>query len=362
MWNNGREHTEPEEMWVRTDESGWITTATAGCGDGDARSRSCHVSHFWMSSSVFDIPYCENPHPNQHLDLYIPEENDPANINWDRMVVYIHGGAWRTGDRSQFRKLGQQFSQLGFPTCVIGYRLSPKIVDFSTDTPKFEKDAPALYHPAHLEDCARAIAWLWKRSGSYIHPDGSDSYRGPKRFYLVGHSAGAHINGMLMFEPEHLERLGGRELFDAIAGVVDVEGIFDIPLLSRMYPSYNDFIYGAFTKDVKAWVDASPRFKSMRKLTEEEERTLNLKGGDGTHCLPPYLIVQSLEDELLSPDQAVQYFEHILKEGGVGAGRATLDTTSLQGSHSGVLRKRAFFDTVAAFVNGVDGSFSNGSR
>ncbi|KAI8800065.1 Alpha/Beta hydrolase protein [Cladochytrium replicatum] len=307
--------------------------------------------------AFLDIPYCENPHRKQHLDLYIPEKNDDNPLS-DIMVVYIHGGAWRAGDRSEFKFLAQQFALLGFPTCVIGYRLSPQLKDWSADTPVFRDGAPPLYHPAHLDDCARALGWLWNESGPYITPvatEDSEIPRGPKRFYLVGHSAGAQLSGMLLFEPHRLESLGGRELFDAVAGVVGVEGIFDIPLLSKMYPDYNDFIFGAFTKDPKALTDASPRHHSMRKLSQEDEKILNLKGGDGAHCLPPHLIVQSLDDELLSPDQALQYFEHIQREGGLGSGGAALNTV-VKGTHDGMLRERGFFDAVADFVRGIEAS------
>lgn len=98
------------------------------------------------------------------LDLYrpaaMPKEPLPA-------VLFIHGGAWRTGDRS-IATLATDFVRAGYVYASIGYRLSV--------------DAP---YPAAFEDCKAAVRWFRERAKDY----GAD----PTRIGLFGASAGGHL-------------------------------------------------------------------------------------------------------------------------------------------------------------------------
>ena len=83
-----------------------------------------------------DIPYLPM-NGKQKLDLYLPEgkQNFP-------ILFFVHGGAWRLGDRSNYRKLGEHFSRQGIGVVIPSYRL-----------------APIYRHPAQVEDVAAAFAW-----------------------------------------------------------------------------------------------------------------------------------------------------------------------------------------------------------
>ncbi len=148
---------------------------------------------------VRDIPYTEGApaDENKHkLDLYLPK----GKTNFP-VMVFIHGGSWRSGDRSMYTGLGNRFAKDGIGVVIPSYRLSPK-------------DKP----PAQIEDTAAAFAWVAK----HIAERGGD----PKRIYIVGHSAGGHLVSELALDPKWLAK---HELKpSAIAGVASLSGVYDV--------------------------------------------------------------------------------------------------------------------------------------
>ncbi|GGA58692.1 hypothetical protein GCM10007416_34840 [Kroppenstedtia guangzhouensis] len=89
------------------------------------------------------------------------------------LVVYIHGGGWRTGEKT-FRPPSVCFllAAQGFAVSMINYRLSW--------TAKF---------PAQVEDCTEAIHWLCNRAEEF----GIE----PTSIGVMGYSAGGHLSALL---------------------------------------------------------------------------------------------------------------------------------------------------------------------
>jgi acetyl esterase/lipase len=115
-----------------------------------------------------DLPYVENGHARQVLDLYLPNgETGPRPV-----IVWIHGGAWSAGDKAECPPLRQGFAQQGYAIASVNYRLSQH----------------ALF-PAQLEDCKAAIRWLRANAKKYgLNPD---------RIGVWGSSAGGHLVALL---------------------------------------------------------------------------------------------------------------------------------------------------------------------
>src|SRR5688500_16528173 len=67
-----------------------------------------------------DIPYVEPHNERQSLDIYAPAEgkNHP-------MIVWIHGGGWRRGDKANVQKKPQAFTEKGFVFVSTNYRFVP---------------------------------------------------------------------------------------------------------------------------------------------------------------------------------------------------------------------------------------------
>ncbi|MEU1042959.1 alpha/beta hydrolase fold domain-containing protein [Streptomyces sp. NPDC005551] len=115
------------------------------------------------------------------LDLWLPEEaTGPVPV-----VVFVHGGAWRTGLRDdvgpRFRDwVPGPFARLvraGYAVACPDYRLSGEAV-----------------HPAQLDDITSALRWLHLRSGELGLDTG--------RTVVWGESAGGHLAALAALTAE----------------------------------------------------------------------------------------------------------------------------------------------------------------
>jgi len=170
-----------------------------------------------------DIPYYEGKDADEkkhRLDLFLPKE-----LRRFKVMLFIHGGAWRMGDKDQFLfgygYLGKAFARQGVGVAVINYRLSPDVV-----------------HPSHIEDVAAAFAWVHKKIAEY----GGDN----ERIFVCGHSAGGHLAALLATNQRFLKKHGLS--VEDITGVIPVSGVYRIA----------SNLFGAFGNDKEKWKDASP--------------------------------------------------------------------------------------------------------
>jgi arylformamidase len=170
----------------------------------------------------------------QRLDVY-PAPGDACGAN--PVVVWVHGGGWRVGDKARLEAKRRWARQQGWTLVSVNYRLS-------------DPDVPAarrVRYPSHNRDVGRAVAWV------YDHIDG---YGGdPSRIALVGHSAGAQIVSSVGVDEDDLLRA----VRDAVCGVVslDTEG-YDVTARIRGGGRAALVYRNAFGNDPAVWRDASP--------------------------------------------------------------------------------------------------------
>jgi acetyl esterase/lipase len=199
---------------------GWLSLAAWS----EARAAAPASEKTYEVEVKADIPYYQgkDAHNIKHkLDLYLPsgKKNFPV-------LFFVHGGAWRIGDKGQFglySSIGKCFAGQGVGTVIPNYRLSPKVV-----------------HPAHIQDVARSFAWTFKNIKKY----GGN----PEAIFLGGHSAGGHLVSLLATDDTYLKAQG--LTLKAIKGVMPVSGIFKIPNRAVFDPM--------FGKDVEVRKKASP--------------------------------------------------------------------------------------------------------
>src|SRR3990172_4534887 len=127
-----------------------------------------------------DIPYTTGPAADprlQSLDLYLPEgkSNFPT-------ILFIHGGGLMRGDKLSdgFHALVDFFAAQGIGVASANYRLSP-----------------AAKHPAHVQDVARAFAWLHQNAAQY----GGDR----NRIFVMGSSSGGHLAALVSLDERYLK-------------------------------------------------------------------------------------------------------------------------------------------------------------
>lgn len=135
------------------------------------------------------------------LDIYTPK--NASNLP---VIMMIHGGGWRRGDKSNDfsgRNLAEIYCREGFIFVSINYRL-----------------IPAGKHPANVQDIAKAVAW--------VH-DHIEEYGGSRaRINIMGHSAGGHL-AALMSTNEKWLAAEGKTLGVLKRAVILDSAAYDIP-------------------------------------------------------------------------------------------------------------------------------------
>jgi acetyl esterase/lipase len=184
-----------------------------------------------------DLAYVPDGDPRQVLDLYVPSR---AGCDPVPLVVWVHGGGWRTGDkRSAIEEKVTHWTDAGWAVASVNYRLT------DADLP----EAARVMAPDHNTDVAAAMGWLVQHAVER----GID----PERLALLGHSAGAGIVAALAADPTYLSAV---DLTPADLGCVaplDTEA-FDIARAATT-PPLTSIYQDAFGTDPDRWAELSPQ-------------------------------------------------------------------------------------------------------
>ncbi|RJP69088.1 MAG: alpha/beta hydrolase [Comamonadaceae bacterium] len=133
----------------------------------------------------------------QRADVYLPAGPSSGDAP---IAVFFYGGSWSSGERADYRFVGEALASRGIVTVVADYRLSPEV-----------------RYPVFLQDCALAVRWAAGRAAAF----GASR----ERLFVVGHSAGAYNAAMLALDPRWL---GGVGLSPGqLAGWVGLAGPYD---------------------------------------------------------------------------------------------------------------------------------------
>ena len=125
-----------------------------------------------------DLVYAEVDGHSLRLDVYSPRTPAIASP----LVVWIHGGAWRSGSKNNIPV--DRWLEHGFAIASVDYRLSP-----------------VARFPAQVHDIKAAIRFL-RAEASRLHVD-------PYRLVIAGNSAGGHL-AALAGVSQGVEALEGR--------------------------------------------------------------------------------------------------------------------------------------------------------
>ncbi len=150
------------------------------------------------------------------LNLVIPKTEKPAPL-----LMWIPGGAWAFGERAREMPVARRLAREGIAVAVIDHRMSPA----SWVAPRFPDTG--VTHPAHINDSARAFAWLAEHADKF----GYDV----DNLFVGGFSSGAHLSALLVMDNSYLDAVGvDRKI---IRAAVPVSGAYD---MARYYQSFND--------------------------------------------------------------------------------------------------------------------------
>lgn len=129
------------------------------------------------------------------LDVYRPAGAVDAPV-----VVFFHGGSWTGGKRQWYRFVGTALASRGIVTVIADYRKYPQV--------KMD---------GFMTDAARAVAWAHAHAGEF----GGDA----THLFIMGHSSGGHIAGLLATDGRWLQKQGMAT--GQLAGFIGLAGVYD---------------------------------------------------------------------------------------------------------------------------------------
>src|SRR5215813_6514296 len=137
--------------------------------------------------------------PREALDIYAADKPGGP------VLVYIHGGYWRTGTKEDNCNFVPTFTERGATVVLVEYDLCPNVT--VTDI---------------VRQTRSAIAWTYKNVLRY----GGD----PAKLFVSGHSAGGHLTAMALAHDWQQDGLPQ----DLIRGAAATSGVYDLDMVMKI--------------------------------------------------------------------------------------------------------------------------------
>ncbi len=143
-----------------------------------------------------DVAYGADP--AQRLDVYGPAPGGALRP----VVLFVHGGRWQTGDKTQYRFIARTLIDAGAIAVLPNYRLYPGVRMQSA-----------------MQDVGAAVAYVQAHARQW----GGDA----GRVVVMGHSAGAQLTALAALDASWFQAAGARP----VQGLVGLAGPYDfLPL------------------------------------------------------------------------------------------------------------------------------------
>ena len=235
-------------------------------------------------TTITNIEYARVGNDPLDLDLRIPDGGGPFPV-----IVYLHSGAWITGDRSGGPAIRQ--ASRGYAVASIDYPLAPQYI-----------------WPSQIEACKAAVRWL-RANADRFHLD-------PTRIGGFGTSAGGHLAAMLGTTADRPEfegpELGNPQFSSAVKVVVDLYGPVDLlEIDEQKLPCYGNL--SANSPYMPPSLLMGCPIQQCKDKTETSNPMNYITPDD-----PPFLIMQGQLD-CLTPWQQSKMLYDALRADGVDA-------------------------------------------
>lgn len=144
--------------------------------------------------------------PLERLDVFLPASTAQTGPQGAPVVVFIHGGYWRSLDKSDHSFLAPALAAAGACVVVPNYDL-----------------CPAVSIPDIALQMVRAVAWTYREIAAY----GGD----PSRITVAGHSAGGHLAAMLL--ACDWPRWSADLPEDVVKNALSISGLYELESIMR---------------------------------------------------------------------------------------------------------------------------------
>jgi len=168
------------------------------------------------------------------------------------LLIFVHGGAWRSGKRADYLPYLIDYAKKGYVTATVSYRLVKQA--------KF---------PAAVQDVNCAVKWLKSHAESY----GFD----PERIALIGGSAGGHLSMMIGYGGNEPMFNDGCDTITSskVKVIVDLYGPTDLTTpYAQGRNEAIDFIGDTYANKPDQYLLASPK----HYITSDDPPTLIFQG------------------------------------------------------------------------------------
>lgn len=223
------------------------------------------------------VPYKNDSNPYHLLDAYLPDGDGPFPA-----ILYVHGGGWVQGNRSDFSQIAELYANRGIAGFSIDYTLSS-----ANDTA----------WPQDLNDVIAAIEYVRENAALYNV--------NPEKIALMGSSAGAHLIslvGTLSGNESFLSTQTQEPINSQICMVINYDGVTDLEYIGEnLNPS---LIYNIVTGGFKA------TYMMNSTLWKEASPATYVSSDD-----PPFVFVHGLKDVIV-PIAVAESFNNKLQNVG----------------------------------------------
>lgn len=184
-----------------------------------------------------NVVYGEADPTQQVMNIYTLEPRDKPRP----VVVLVHGGAFVWGSPTDMSSSARMFTDQGFVTFSIGYRLFDEVTGENS-------------FPAALDDVQLAVRWI-RANAAEFNVD-------PERIAAIGVSTGGQLAGLLGTMETRDTALPLEEFSSRVTCVVSISGDLDlrVPLDPSWIPLYNEIIGGTLEDHPELYAASSPAF------------------------------------------------------------------------------------------------------
>ncbi|ESQ86685.1 hypothetical protein ABAC460_22420 [Asticcacaulis sp. AC460] len=175
---------------------------------------------------LFDQLYKKDGSRELHVDVFLPVKANGQGI------LLVHGGGWRSGDKSHFYVMASRLAQRGYTVFLPEFRLSPE-----------------ARYPAGLQDVNDAIVW-------------AKAYPGIDRLAIGGASSGGQMASLLAYTAEQ-DLFKGQAGDTSVNALIDLDGVLDfttpLALQNENKPNSvaSQWLGGSFEQAPDIWRQAS---------------------------------------------------------------------------------------------------------